>query len=396
MLGGPVEFTPGIFDMDSGSGGVETTRAKQLAMYPNYFSGLQMVAGLPSSYLADRPSTVSVGEVAQAEFGDNDGFNAASSWANAQGERYLEVDPNSVSTGSTVTWTVEDAAAGEYDLHLRYASDEENNAVPADEPRTATVTVDGSAVAQITLPPTDYWDVWNSVSATVTLEADTETVGVLLADDDTGGFNLDSVALTAPGEPMPDPETAPIRGPTIDAFKFIEDVPAGGWEDTRVLDSAIGEYVVTARQKDDAWYLGAMTDEGGRALDIDLEFLSPPVQAGAETQERQQTEVRRRDLLGRDRRELRREPRTGPHRRGDRNPEHDAVGLDGRERRHCSPTPTGARARDSRAAGVPAARAGRRGDDRQRDVHPRAVHHGNGVERRRLYRWNHGRVGRRW
>ncbi len=280
MLGGPVEFTPGIFDMDSGSGGIETTRAKQLAMYPTYFSGLQMVADLPSSYLADQPATISVGEVAQAEFGDNDGFNTAASWANAQGEQYVEIDPNSASTGSAVRWTVEDAAAGEYDLHLRYASDEENNAVPADEARTATITVDGSPATQITLPPTDYWDVWDAVSATVTLDADAETVGVLLGENDTGGFNLDSVALTEPGESMPEPETAPIRGPTIDAFQFIEDVPAGGWNDTRVLDSAIGEYMVTARKKDDEWYVGAMTDEGGRALDIDLDFLSPRSERG--------------------------------------------------------------------------------------------------------------------
>jgi hypothetical protein len=280
MLGGPVEFTPGIFDMDSGSGGVETTRAKQLAMYPTYFSGLQMVADLPSSYLADQPSTISAGDVAQAEFGNHDGFTEASSWANAQGERYVEFDPNSVDTGSAVTWTLEDTASGEYDMHLRYASDAENNAVPADESRTATITVDGSPAAQVTFQTTDYWDVWDSVSATVTLEADSETVGVLLAEDDSGGFNLDSVALTDTGEPMPEPETAPIRGSTIDAFQFIEDVPASGWDDTRVLDSAIGDYMVTARQKDDVWYVGAMTDEGGRALNVDLGFLSPRSEKG--------------------------------------------------------------------------------------------------------------------
>ncbi|MFD1513375.1 glycoside hydrolase family 97 catalytic domain-containing protein [Halomarina rubra] len=282
MLGGPFEFTPGIFDMDSGSGGIETTRAKQLAMYPTYFSGLQMVADLPSSYLADQPSTVAPGEVAQAEFAEVDGFATAASWANAQGERYVEFDPNSAATGSAVTWTVEDASAGEYDLHLRYASDAENNAVPAGEPRTATVTVDGSPAAQVTLPPTDYWDVWSSVAATITLAADAETVGVALTEDDTGGFNLDSVALTAAGESMPDPEVAPIRGPTVDAFQFIEDVPAGGWEDTRVLDAAIGEYTVTARKKDEEWFVGAMTDESGRALDVDLDFLAPGSKRGTE------------------------------------------------------------------------------------------------------------------
>ncbi len=273
MLGGPVEYTPGIFDMDSGSGGIQTTRAKQLAMYPTYFSGLQMVADLPSSYLAEQPATISVGDVAQAEWAELDGFVTAASWANAQGEQYVEVDPNSVAAGSTITWALEDVNAGEYELHLRYASDAEDNAVPADEPRTATVTVDGEPVAEVTFPTTDYWDVWNGVSTTVTLDGDSETVGVALTADDTGGFNLDSVALTETGEPMPEPETVPIRGPTVDEFQFIEDVPASGWDDTRVVESAIGEYMVTARKQDDEWYVGAMTDENGRAIDIPLDFL---------------------------------------------------------------------------------------------------------------------------
>jgi hypothetical protein len=50
MLGGPMEFTPGMFNLSSGSGGINTTRAKQLAMYPVYFSGLQMVADTPEAY----------------------------------------------------------------------------------------------------------------------------------------------------------------------------------------------------------------------------------------------------------------------------------------------------------------------------------------------------------
>ena len=273
MLGGPVEYTPGIFDMDSGSGGIETTRAKQLAMYPTYFSGLQMAADLPSSYLAEQPATLDVGDVEQAEWAELEGVATAASWANAQGEQYVELDPNSVAAGSTVTWTLEGVDAGEYDLHLRYASDEADNAVPADEPRTATVTVDGAPAAEVTFPPTDYWDVWDAVSTTVTVDGDTETVGVALTEGDTGGFNLDSVALTEAGEPMPEPETAPIRGPTVDEFQFIEDVPAAGWDDTRVLESAIGEYMVTARKKDDEWYVGAMTDENGRAIDVSFEFL---------------------------------------------------------------------------------------------------------------------------
>ena len=53
MLGGPVDYTPGIFDItypEYGDTRVHNTRARQLALYPILFSGLQMVADLPSNY----------------------------------------------------------------------------------------------------------------------------------------------------------------------------------------------------------------------------------------------------------------------------------------------------------------------------------------------------------
>lgn len=275
MLAGPVEYTPGIFDMDSGSGGIETTRAKQLAMYPTYFSGLQMVADLPSSYLADQPASFSLGNLQQAEFGDLDGFGTAHRWANAQAEGYVPVDPNSVTEGASATFTVEDVPAdGKYDLHLRYASDSETNAVPADTDRTVTVFADGTET-QVTVPPTAYWDQWTTISVPVALSEGDNEVGFALTDADTGGLNVDAVAVTETDEPMPEPSTSPITGPTVDAFQFVEDVPAAGWDDTRVIDAEIGDYMVTARQHGEEWYLGAMTDEGGRALDVPLEFLSP-------------------------------------------------------------------------------------------------------------------------
>ncbi|SEP89868.1 Carbohydrate binding module (family 6) [Natrinema salaciae] len=273
MLGGPVEYTPGIFDMDSGSGGIETTRAKQLAMYPTYFSGLQMVADLPSSYLADQPATLRVGEVAQAQHAELDGFVTQSEWAHAQGEAYVPVDANSVDNGSTATWTLEDVDAGEYDVHLRVANYEADNGLGDGVDATATLRIDGEPVEQLSIPGTDYWDVWTATATTVSLEAGDTDLSIALTDADTGGFNLDAIAVTAPGESMPEPEEPPITGPTVPAFQFIEDVPAAGWDDTRVLDASIGEYMITARQKDEEWYVGAMTDENGRALEIPLDFL---------------------------------------------------------------------------------------------------------------------------
>jgi alpha-glucosidase len=60
------------------------------------------------------------------------------------------------------------------------------------------------------------------------------------------------------------------------ALQFIRDVPID-WEDTRVLDARIGDYVVVARQErgGEEWYVGAITDEEARTLEIPLSFLVP-------------------------------------------------------------------------------------------------------------------------
>jgi alpha-glucosidase len=58
------------------------------------------------------------------------------------------------------------------------------------------------------------------------------------------------------------------------AFKFIRDV-AVDWDTTRVIDARIGDYVVVARRErgGPTWFLGAITDEQGRTLDVPLTFL---------------------------------------------------------------------------------------------------------------------------
>jgi alpha-glucosidase len=58
------------------------------------------------------------------------------------------------------------------------------------------------------------------------------------------------------------------------AFQFIRDV-AVDWEQTRVLDARVGDYVVVARQErgGDDWYIGAITDEEARTIEVSLSFL---------------------------------------------------------------------------------------------------------------------------
>ncbi len=60
------------------------------------------------------------------------------------------------------------------------------------------------------------------------------------------------------------------------AFQFIRDV-AVDWDTTRVLDGRIGDYVAVARRErgGQTWFVGAITDEEGRTLDLPLSFLTP-------------------------------------------------------------------------------------------------------------------------
>ncbi|HKE93576.1 MAG TPA: glycoside hydrolase family 97 C-terminal domain-containing protein, partial [Povalibacter sp.] len=62
----------------------------------------------------------------------------------------------------------------------------------------------------------------------------------------------------------------------LDAFQFIRDVPTD-WEQSRTLQAQIGDYIVVARQQRNAqdWYLGALTDQQARRLEVALDFLTP-------------------------------------------------------------------------------------------------------------------------
>ena len=57
-----------------------------------------------------------------------------------------------------------------------------------------------------------------------------------------------------------------------ESASFISKMPTV-WDETKVLDAKVGDYILMARQKDSNWYLGAMTDWTGRSLNVDLSFL---------------------------------------------------------------------------------------------------------------------------
>lgn len=53
---------------------------------------------------------------------------------------------------------------------------------------------------------------------------------------------------------------------------FISKMPTV-WDQTKVLDAKVGDYILMARQKGNDWYLGAMTDWTARSLTVDCSFL---------------------------------------------------------------------------------------------------------------------------
>ena len=54
--------------------------------------------------------------------------------------------------------------------------------------------------------------------------------------------------------------------------EYIASVPVI-WDETKVLDAKVGEYVVTARRKGDKWFIGAITNNDGRTIEVNLDFL---------------------------------------------------------------------------------------------------------------------------
>jgi alpha-glucosidase len=59
--------------------------------------------------------------------------------------------------------------------------------------------------------------------------------------------------------------------PGADFLKLVPTV----WDDTRMLDGAVGEHLVMARRSGNEWFLGALTDRHAREIPVKLDFLGP-------------------------------------------------------------------------------------------------------------------------
>jgi alpha-glucosidase len=57
-----------------------------------------------------------------------------------------------------------------------------------------------------------------------------------------------------------------------DGAEFLKKVKTM-WDDTRILNGQIGEYITSARRSGNEWFIGAMTNSETRTLEIKLDFL---------------------------------------------------------------------------------------------------------------------------
>jgi len=78
------------------------------------------------------------------------------------------------------------------------------------------------------------------------------------------------VVFESPLQMLSDSPSNYMREPEI--MDFLAPVPSE-WDETKVLDARIADYVVVARRNGKDWYVGAMTDWTPRNLEIDLSFL---------------------------------------------------------------------------------------------------------------------------
>jgi alpha-glucosidase len=78
------------------------------------------------------------------------------------------------------------------------------------------------------------------------------------------------VVYESPLQMLADSPTHYEREP--EAMEFLRAVPVE-WDETRVLDARLGDFVVVARRRGAEWYVGAMTDWAARELALDLSFL---------------------------------------------------------------------------------------------------------------------------
>jgi len=78
------------------------------------------------------------------------------------------------------------------------------------------------------------------------------------------------VVFESPLQMLADNPSNYIREPEV--MEFLTPVPTV-WDETRILEAKIGDYIINARRSGNEWYIGAMNDWDEREFNIQLDFL---------------------------------------------------------------------------------------------------------------------------
>lgn len=95
-------------------------------------------------------------------------------------------------TGTSVTFKVEAAAAGESTINIRYANGQA-------DARTLSLYVNDTKVKQLSFPVVESgnWKAWGTISDKVTLNAGSNTIKIQKDEGDNGQFNLDYIEIVS-------------------------------------------------------------------------------------------------------------------------------------------------------------------------------------------------------
>ena len=178
-----------------------------------------------------------INEISEAENASLVDANVSSNHTNYSGSGFVAGLEN---VGSSIIWGLNnDGPQGYYTISLRYA-----NGLAGDGQhvaRTISLYIDG-VKSQISLEPTNNWDSWGIFQKNISLETGFHTIEVSCDFGDTYNVNIDWLAVTAHGDPLPEPE--PI----------VEKTNLGGG--VRSLDIKGGEIPLwDGLMSRDGWYL---------------------------------------------------------------------------------------------------------------------------------------------
>lgn len=75
-------------------------------------------------------------------------------------------------------------------------------------------------------------------------------------------------------DPLPIFSGNPSQGYLEPKFMELLGCIPAGWDTTIILDAKVGNYIITARRKNNDWYIAGITDSSARDININLSFLS--------------------------------------------------------------------------------------------------------------------------